>query len=135
MYFLRYILTISKLIYISLSKLKESNTWGKAYLNSLEITYQGNFEQSLIDKVSKYQSIQLHFVANTFSGLFNRNNNKAEVERNIQYFLMTVLYDELIDENKLDESRLNEMFYQPEKATPNNFKERVLIFRAYLDEY
>ena len=127
MYFLRYILSISKLIYISLSKLRESETWGKTYLNSLEFTYQGKFEPSLINKVSKYQSIQLHFVANAFSGLFNRKNNKLEVERNIQYFLMTVLYDELIDENKLEESRLNEMFYQPEKATPHNFKERVLI--------
>jgi hypothetical protein len=127
MYFFQFIVTISKLIFISLTQLKKSETWGKQYLNQLEITYQGQFEPDLIKKVAKFQSIQLHFVANTFSGLFNRNNNKAEVERNIQYFLMTVLYDELIDENKLDESMLNEMFYQPEKATPNNFKERVLI--------
>lgn len=127
MYFLQYIYTISKLIYISLTKLKQSENWGINYLNDLEIKYEGKFESSLISKVAKYQSIQLHYVANAFSGLFKRKNNKKEIERNIQYFLMTVLYDELIDENKLDESRLNEMFYHPEKAEPSNFKERVLI--------
>ncbi len=127
MYFLQYILAISKLVYISLTRLKQSETWGKAYLHELEVKYNGKFETSLISKVAKYQSIQLHYVANAFSGLFERMNNKNEVERNIQYFLMTVLYDELIDENKLEESRLNEMFYHPQKAEPHNFKERVLL--------
>jgi len=127
MYFFQFIVTISKLIFISLTQLKKSETWGKQYLNQLEITYQGQFEPDLIKKVAKFQSIQLHFVANTFSGLFNRNNNKAEVERNIQYFLMTVLYDALTDDLKIDEQRVYDITFHPEKISPNNFNERVLI--------
>ncbi len=127
MYFFQFIVTISKLIYISLTQLKKSETWGKEYLTHLETAYQGQFEPDLIKKVSKFQSIQLHFVANTFSGLFNRSNTKAEEERNIQYFLMTVLYDSLTDDLKIDEQRVYDITFQPEKISPSNFKERVLI--------
>ena len=83
MYFLQFISSISKLIYIALTQLKKTESWGKQYLQQLEKTYEGEFEPALIAKVAKYQSIQLHFVANTFSSLFNRKNNKAEIQRNI----------------------------------------------------
>ena len=108
MYFLQFISSISKLIYIALTQLKKTESWGKQYLQQLEKTYEGEFEPALIAKVAKYQSIQLHFVANTFSSLFNRKNNKAEIQRNIQYFLMTVLYDELTDDQQMDEKRVFE---------------------------
>ena len=124
---MQFISIMGKLIFISLSDLKQSEKWGVAYLKKIEQEYNGKFDEALIKKVAKYQSIQLHFVANTFSGLFNRKNNNAEIERNIQYFLMTVLYDELTDELKVDEMRVHEISYHPSKVTPNNFKERVLI--------
>ena len=127
MYFLQFIATISKLIIISLTQLKKSETWAKHYLKQLELNYNGQFDPAIISKVAKYQSIQLHFVANAFSGLFKRKNNKQEQLRNLQYFLTTVLYDALIDESKLEEDRLNEMFYRPAQAKPVNFEERVLI--------
>ena len=127
MYFLQFIGSISKLIYIALTQLKKTESWGKQYLQQLEKTYEGEFEPSLIAKVAKYQSIQLHFVANTFSSLFNRKNNKPEIQRNIQYFLMTVLYDELTDDQKMDEKRIYEISYHPAQVNPENFKERVLL--------
>ncbi len=127
MYFLHFIRTICKLIIISFTKLKQSEKWGVAYLKALEIKYNGNFDPALIKKVARYQSIQLHYVANTFSGLYNRKNNKAEIERNIQYFLMTVLYDELTDDVKMDDQRVFEISYHPQTVVPVNFKERVLV--------
>ena len=127
MYLFHFISVILNLIYISLTQLKKSEAWAKQYLTQLEQTYNGQFDTTVISKVAKYQSIQLHFVANAFSGLFNRKNNHQEQLRNLQYFLTTVLYDALIDESKLDEERLNEMFYHPEQAKPTNFEERVLI--------
>ena len=96
-------------------------------LKALEIKYNGKFEAALIKKVARYQSIQLHYVANTFSGLNNRKNNQAEIERNIQYFLMTVLYDELTDDQKMEDQRVYEISYHPEQVSPRNFKERVLL--------
>jgi hypothetical protein len=127
MYFLKFISTYCKLIYTSVTQLKQTEKWGTEYLKTLEIKYHGEFDPVLIKKVAKYQSIQLHFVANAFSGIFNRKNNKEESLRNIQYFLMTVLYDELTDELKVDEQRVYDISYHPEKVTPTNFKERVLL--------
>jgi hypothetical protein len=127
MYFWQFIHNIWKLLFISFTRLKQSEKWGIAYLKALEIEYSGNFDPALIKKVARYQSIQLHYVANTFSGLYNRKNNKAETERNIQYFLMTVLYDELTDDQKMDEQRVYEISYHPQKVVPVNFKERVLL--------
>lgn len=127
MYLIQFIRSFSKLIFISLTQLKKSEWACIEYLKSLEITYDGQFDPSLIKKVAKFQSIQLHFVANAFSGLYQRKNNVAEMKRNMQYFLMTVLYDELIDEDKMDALRLDNLFYHPSTTQPSNFKERVLI--------
>ncbi len=124
MYFLSY---ICQLILRALTQLKPTEKWGKSYLKKLEQQYHGAFEKHLFEKVAKYQSIQLHLVANTFSALFGRTNNKMEEENNILYFLMTALYDELIDAHKMEEATLNELFYHPENARPVNFNERVLV--------
>ena len=123
-YFLYY---ISQLIYTAIIKLNKSAQWAVAYLRLLEKKYDGHFNASIVQKVAKFQSIQLHFVANTFSGLFNRSNNTTEIESNMDYFLMTVLYDALIDEDKLSDKHLNELFYHPTSAKPSNFNEKVLV--------
>ena len=127
MYFLQFFFTISKVIFISLTQLKKSNAWAKHYLKELEFTYNGKFEPAIISKIARYQSIQLHFVANVFSGLYGRKNTNQEQLKNLQYFITTVLYDAFFDEDKLAEARINELFYHPEKAVPTQFSERVFI--------
>lgn len=124
LYFINY---MSRLVLRALTKLKTTEVWGKAYLKGLEYQYNGVFDKTIYDKVAKYQSIQLHLVANTFTGLFGRVNNKLEEENNILYFLMTALYDDLIDSHKMNEAALNELFYHPENAQPENFNQRVLV--------
>jgi hypothetical protein len=123
-YFLYYII---QLIYTALTKLKKLEQWAVNYLRLLEKKYDGHFNARIIQKVAKFQSIQLHFIANTFSGLFNRKNNQSEIESNLDYFLMTVLYDALIDEEKVSETHLNDLFYHTSTAIPSNFNERVLV--------
>ena len=95
MYFLQFIGSISKLIYITLTQLKKTESWGKQYLQQLEKTYAGEFEPALIAKVAKYQSIQLHFVANTFSSLFNRKNNKFRVICKLTFFRTLMLKNKI----------------------------------------
>ena len=127
MYFIYYLYFLGKLIFRALTKLNKSKHWGAIYLQVLENKFNGKFENKVFDKVAKYQSIQLHFVANTFSGLFNRVNNKIEEERNIQFFLMSVLYDELIDSHQFTEFELNELFYHPELTTNTTFEVQILV--------
>jgi hypothetical protein len=127
MYPIYFLYSISQLIYTALTKLKKSEQWAVAYLQLLEQNFDGHFNTSIVQKVAKFQSIQLHFVANTFSGLFNRTNNPSEIESNMDYFLMTVLYDALIDEDKISDTHLNDLFYHPTTAKPSNFNERVLV--------
>ncbi len=127
MYPLYYIYYMSQLFWIALTKLKPTQKWGVQYLKLLEVKYNGNFDETVIKKVSKFQSIQLHFVAATFAKLFNRRLTELEKELNIKYFLMTVLYDDLIDNNKTDETKLNQIFYHPEKVVPDSFNELVLV--------
>ncbi len=128
MYFINFIYYIVKIVYTALTKLKQSSRWAKAYLHKIELDFNGKFDQQLVEKVARYQSVQLHFVANSFTKLHGRLNTEKEVERNILFFLMSVLYDEIIDEHLMDEETLNELFNQPELANPANFNEQVLVY-------
>ena len=124
-YFIYYSIRI---LYIAFIQLKISERRALLNLMELEQTLDGKFDAAVIKKVARYQSIQLHFVANNFSKLNNRLNNKAEAKRNLLFFLMSVLYDEIIDENKMDEASINQLLLQPEIAKPTQFNELALIY-------
>ncbi len=128
MYFFNFIYYISCIVISALTNLKGTAKWGKLFLHGIEEKFDGKFDNALIEKVSKYQSIQLHFVANAFSKLNGRLNNEIEKERNILFFLMSVLYDEMIDEHKMNEDVLDHLFNHPEKANPSSFNEKVLVY-------
>ena len=91
MYFFNFIYYISRIVFSSLTNLKSTEQWGKTFLHELEEKFGGKFDNTIVEKVSKYQSIQLHYVANAFSKLNGRLNNEIEKERNILFFLMSVL--------------------------------------------
>jgi hypothetical protein len=128
MYFLNFIYYILRIVVSALTNLKSTEQWGKTFLHELEEKFGGRFEDDVIKKVAKYQSIQLHYVANAFSKLNGRLNNDIEKERNILFFLMSVLYDEIIDEQKMDEDALDSLFNHPENANPANFNEKILVY-------
>ena len=128
MYFFKFIYYIARIIISALTQLKSTEQWGKKYLHGLEEKLGGKFDSAVIEKVAKYQSIQLHFVANSFSKLNGRLNNELEKERNILFFLMSVLYDEMIDERKMEEAALDNLFNHPENAQATNFNEKALLY-------
>lgn len=113
-------------------RLSRTRNYGVSYLKSLETSFQGSFDITLFNKVAKFQSIQLHLVNEVFVGLFNRSISKKEKELNVKYFLMTALYDDLIDRQLMDTQTLNDLFYHPEKAKPTSFNEKVLV-KLHLD--
>lgn len=113
-------------------RLSSTRNYGVHYLKSLETTFQGSFDNALFKKVAKFQSIQLHLVNEVFVGLFDRSISKKEKELNVKYFLMTALYDDLIDRHIMDTHTLNDLFYHPEKANPTNFNIKVLV-QLHLD--
>jgi hypothetical protein len=127
MYPLYYIYYMSQLFWIALTKLKPTQNWGVHYLKQLEVKYNGNFDETVIKKVAKFQSIQLHFVAASFARLFSRSLSQHEMELNIKYITMTSLYDDLIDNDKANEALLNQIFYHPELVNPASYNERVLV--------
>jgi hypothetical protein len=128
MYFFNFIYYISRIVFSALTNLKSTEQWGKTFLHELEEKFGGNFDNAVIEKVAKYQSIQLHYVANAFSKLNGRLNNEIEKERNILFFLMSVLYDEIIDEQKMNEESLDHLFNHPENVNPTNFNEKILVY-------
>ena len=128
MYFFNFIYYISRIVFSSLTNLKSTEQWGKTFLHELEEKFGGKFDNTIVEKVSKYQSIQLHYVANAFSKLNGRLNNEIEKERNILFFLMSVLYDEIIDEQKMKEDDLDQLFNHPENANPLHFNEKILVY-------
>jgi len=128
MYFFSFIYYISGIVFSALTNLKNTEQWGKTFLHELEEKFGGKFDNAIIEKVAKYQSIQLHYVANAFSKLNGRLNNEIEKERNILFFLMSVLYDEIVDEQKMDEEALDYLFNHPENANPTNFNEKILVY-------
>jgi hypothetical protein len=113
-------------------QLSNTRNYGVRYLKSLEISFQGSFDKDLFNKVAKFQSIQFHLVNEVFVGLFDRSITKEEKEINVKYFLMTALYDDLIDRQIMDTHTLNNLFYHPEKANPRDFNVKVLV-QLHLD--
>ena len=128
MYPIYYIYYIIKLLNTAILKLPKAKMWAKAYVKQLEVSFNGKFDDQLIQKVAKYQSIQLLFVANNFSKLYGRFNNDVEKERNLLFFLMSVLYDEIIDNQQMEEAELNELFYHSAQVNHENFNVKVLVY-------
>lgn len=110
-----------------LLNIKPTIIWGESYLSAIEAKFGGKFEETVYKKVVKYQSLQYQFVTLNFTKLYSIKSTELDKINNIKYIVMTALYDDLIDNKKISEADLNEMFYYPEKVNPNNFNERVLV--------
>jgi hypothetical protein len=107
--------------------LYSTRRFGVHWLKQIEKEFKGQFDQQIFNKVAKYQSIQLHLVNEVFTNLFKRKITTEEKVLNIKYFLMTALYDQLLDEQKINETALNNLFFHPDQSNPENFNEKVLV--------
>jgi len=128
MYLYSFIKSIGILTLKTFSGLKQSEKWATEYLHMVELKFDGKFDQKTLEKVVKRYSIQQHFINDSFSSLYGRNNNVNEKERNLLYFIMVSVYDDFFDDKTLTLEQIDSIFYHPEAFTPQTFFEKVFIY-------
>ena len=128
MYLFSFIKSIGRLTLKTFSGLKQSEKWATEYLHTIEIKFDGKFDQKTLEKIVKRYSIQQHFINDSFSSLYGRNNNANEKERNLLYFIMVSVYDDFFDDKTLTIEQIDSIFYHPEKYSAQTFFEKVFIY-------
>jgi hypothetical protein len=128
MYLVSYIKSIASLTLKTYPGLKQSEKWATDYLHRVELKFDGKFDQKTLEKVVRRYSIQQHYINDSFSSLFGRNNNSNEKERNLLYFIMVSVYDDFFDDKTLTLDQIDAIFYHPEEYTAQTFFEKVFIY-------
>ena len=128
MYFLSFIKSIGSLTLKTFSGLKQSEKWAEDYLHTIEVKFDGKFDKKTLEKIIKRYSIQQHFINDSFSSLYGRNNIEKEKKRNLLYFIMVSVYDDFFDDKTLTIEQIDSIFYHPETFTPHTFFEKVFIY-------
>ena len=107
--------------------LKKSAQETITIMKALEHQHQGKFDSSAIKKAARFQGVQQVFINDAFVQLINRNTNTFERTSNKLYFILTGLYDDIIDQQILDEKSLNQLFEDPSPAKTDLFETKVLV--------
>jgi hypothetical protein len=128
MYLVSFIKSIGSLTLKTFSGLKQSEKWATKYLYTVEERFNGKFDKKTLEKIVKRYSIQQHFINDSFSSLFGRNNIEKEKERNLLYFIMVSVYDDFFDDKTLTIEQIDSIFYRPETFTAETFFEKVFIY-------
>ena len=128
MYLYSFIKSIGRLTLKTFSGLKQSERWATAYLHTVEVKFDGKFDQKTLEKIVKRYSIQQHFINDSFSSLYGRNNNVNEKERNLLYFIMVSVYDDFFDDKTLTLEQIDSIFYHPDDYSAKTFFEKVFIY-------
>ena len=128
MYLVSFIKSIGSLTLKTFSGLKQSEKWATTYLYKVEEKFDGKFDKKTLEKIVKRYSIQQHFINDSFSSLFGRNNIEKEKERNLLYFIMVSVYDDFFDDKTLTIEQIDSIFYHPETFNPQTFFEKVFIY-------
>jgi len=128
MYLYSFIKSIGRLTLKTFWGLKQSEKWATEYLHTVEIKFNGKFDQKTLEKVVKRYSIQQHFINDSFSSLYGRTNNANEKERNLLYFIMVSVYDDFFDDKTLTLEQIDTIFYHPDEYSAETFFEKVFIY-------
>ena len=128
MYLVSYIKSIANLTLKTYSGLKQSEKWATEYLHRVELKFDGKFDQKTLEKVVRRYSIQQHYINDSFSSLYGRNNNSNEKERHLLYFIMVSVYDDFFDDKTLTLEQIDSIFYLPEEYIAETFFEKVFIY-------
>jgi len=128
MYLFSFIKSIGSLTLKTFLGLKQSEKWARSYLYTVEEKFNGKFDKKTLEKIVKRYSIQQHFINDSFSSLFGRNNVEKEKERNLLYFIMVSVYDDFFDDKTLTIDQIDSIFYHSETFSPQTFFEKVFIY-------
>jgi hypothetical protein len=128
MYLFSFIKSIGSLTLKTFSGLKQSEKWATSFLYTIEEKFDGKFDIKTLEKIVKRYSIQQHFINDSFSSLYGRNNIEKEKVRNLLYFIMVSVYDDFFDDKTLTLEQIDSIFYHPEAFNPQTFFEKVFIY-------
>ena len=96
-------------------------------MKDLEQKHQGKFDPSAIKKAARFQGVQQVFINDAFTQLVDRNSSSFESTSNKLYFTLTGLYDDIIDQQLIDEKTLNQLFEDPTLTQTDLFETKVLV--------
>ncbi|MSP07657.1 MAG: hypothetical protein EXR15_03265, partial [Chitinophagaceae bacterium] len=113
MYFIIYSYNILGLLARMLFGLALSEIKTAHLLKNIELKFNGKFSPTTFKKIKKFQGIQQYIINDSFANFENRATNTKERENNKLYFVLASLYDDLMDENIVSQTVLNEMFLNP----------------------
>lgn len=99
----------------------------KGLMQQLEQTHQGKFTASAIHKASRFQGVQQIFINDAFANLIDRATNEFERTSNKLYFILTGLYDDIIDQKILSTEALDDLFNNPLNNSSTLFEVNTLV--------
>lgn len=96
-------------------------------IKQLELTHHGKFTLSAIQKASRFQGVQQLLINDAFANLMDRDTNEFERTSNKLYFILTGLYDDIIDQKILSTEELDELFSNPLNNRSTLFEVKALV--------
>lgn len=100
---------------------------GTSFLRSLEKAFGGRFSIKMSNEAIKRQGIQQLYINDSFAQLCGRVTHRQEQLRNKLYFVLSGLYDDMLDQKEASVADIDRMFQDPASFQPRNFNEQVLI--------
>ena len=122
--YINYIFTILSDALLNFNKTKRRTI---LIMNEFEQKYDGKFSKTLIEKTSRYEAIQQIVINDAFTKLVGRKTNTFERVSNKLFFILTFLYDDIMDEKILTENELNDLLENPLNNPHPIFEAKVLV--------
>jgi hypothetical protein len=132
MYFFFYVYVLMGFLLRLIVNYRRVEQEGASLMKSIEKKFDGVFSEKMAKEAIKRQGIQQLYINDSFAQLHGRHTNTSEQRSNRMYFVLSGLYDDLIDQKEATVDEIDKMFLLPETYRPRNFNERVLIY-AHLD--
>ena len=123
----RFLYQNCKLVIQAYLKSDKTQKYGHAYLNELESELVGKFSHTTRRKIIRTFSLNQLLALSSFTNLENRKINELESKRNLLYWILSALYDDLLDEKLLTTEDIDQLFNDTTSFTNPNFTTKVLI--------
>lgn len=124
---LKFTYHITRIIIKAVFDFNKSALKTKLLMQELENTHQGRFTPSAIQKACRFQGVQQLLINDAFANLIERNTNEFERTSNKLYFILTGLYDDIIDQKILSTEELDELFSNPLNNNSTLFEVKALV--------